>query len=98
MKKRELLKYIGDISQLFSVKEYRYSSGLADSVRGVDIKNGSGLEMTVLPDRALDISSLSFKGINLSYMSKTGIVAPQYFDPKGAGFLRSFYEIGRAHV
>lgn len=91
MIKRELLKYVGDISQLFSVKEYRLTSGLADGVRGVDIKNGSGLEMTILPDRALDISSLSFKGINFSYMSKTGIVAPQYFSHGKTGFLRSFY-------
>jgi hypothetical protein len=89
--KRELLKYLGDPSQLFGVKEYRLSGGWAEGVRAVDIRTGSGLEMTVLPDRNMDIAQLSYKGTNLSYMSKTGIVSPQYYSDRGNDFLRSFY-------
>lgn len=88
---REIRKYVGDISQLFGVKDYRMSGGKAEGVRAVDIKNGSGLEYTVLPDRGLDIAYLSYKSTNISYISKTGIVAPQYFDKSGLSFLRSFY-------
>jgi hypothetical protein len=57
----------------------------------VDMKNGVGLELTVLPDRALDIANVSYKGMNLSYISSTGIVAPQYFNESGTGFLRNFF-------
>lgn len=89
--KRETLKYVGDISQLFGVKDYRLIGGKAEGVRAIDVKNGSGLEMTILPDRGLDISHLTYKGINLSYISKTGIVAPQYYDDSGLKFLRSFF-------
>lgn len=89
--KREILRYVGDTSQLFGVKDYNLRGGKAEGVRAIDIKNGSGLEFTVLPDRSMDIANLSYKGVNFSYISKTGIVAPQYFEAPGAGFTRSFY-------
>lgn len=76
LSKREILKYIGDFSQLFGTKEYTLHGGKAEGVRAVDVKNGSGLEFTVLPDRCMDIAWLSYKGNNLSYISKTGIVSP----------------------
>ena len=89
--KREMLKYAGDFSQLFGIKEYMLAGGKANGVKAFDVKNGSGLEFTVLADRCLDIAGLSFKGINCSYISKTGIVAPEYYNENGIGFLRSFH-------
>jgi hypothetical protein len=87
----EMLKYIGDLSQLFGIKEYTLSGGKANGVKALDVKTGSGLEFTVVADRCLDIAGLSFKGINCSYLNKTGIVAPQYYNDKGDGWLRSFF-------
>ncbi len=89
--KREILKYIGDFTQVFGTKEYTLSGGKAQGVKAVDVKNGSGLEFTVLPDRCMDIAWLSYKGSNMSYISKTGIVAPQYYNETGLNWLRSFY-------
>lgn len=86
-----MLKYAGDFSQLFGIKEYTLSGGKASGVKAFDVKTGSGLEFTVIADRCLDIAGLSFKGINCSYISKTGIVAPEYYDENGIGFLRSFH-------
>ena len=88
--KREMLRYVGDVSQLFGIKEYVLVDGKAKGVRAFDVKNGSGLEFTILADRCLDIAGLSFKGINCSYITKTGIVAPEYYDENGIGFLRSY--------
>ncbi len=90
-KRKELLKYVGDPSQLFGVKKYRFVGGKADGVTAVDVKNGTGLEYTVLADRGLDIAYLTYKGINLSYISKTGIVAPQYCTDINFGFRRNFF-------
>ena len=90
MNKREMLRYVGDVSQLFGIKEYNLVDGKAKGVRAYDINNGSGLEFTILADRCLDIAGLSFKGINCSYITKTGIVAPEYYDESGIGFLRSY--------
>jgi len=89
--KRHLLRYVGDFSQLFSIKEYTLSGGRAGGVKAIDIKNGSGLEFTVVADRCLDIAGLSFKGSNCSYLNKTGIVSPEYYEKDGNGFLRSFF-------
>lgn len=89
--KREMLKYVGDFSQLFGVKEYKLSGGKADGVKAMDIKTGGGLEFTVVADRCMDIAGLSFKGTNCSYLNKTGIVSPAYYEKDGDGFLRNFF-------
>lgn len=86
-----MLKYVGDFSQLFGIKEYTLLGGKAKGIKAFDVKNGSGLEFTVLVDRCLDIAALSFNGINCSYNSQAGIVAPEYYDENGNGFLRSFH-------
>ncbi len=91
MSKREILKYTGDLSQVLGAKDYTFNGGKAQGVRAIDVRNGSGLEFTLLPDRGMDIAWMSFRGINCSYISKTGIVAPQYYCDNGIDFLRSFY-------
>jgi hypothetical protein len=91
LSKRELLKYVGDFSQVFGIKEYILADGKAKGVKAFDVKNGSGLEFTLIADRCLDIAGLSFKGINCSYITKAGIVAPEYYDANGIGFLRSYF-------
>lgn len=88
--REEMLKYAGDFSQLFGVRDYTFNSGKAKGVRALEVDNGAGLRFTVLPDRALDIAYLSHKGINLSYIDKMGVVAPQFFEYKAFEFLRSF--------
>ncbi|WP_410512851.1 aldose 1-epimerase family protein [Paenibacillus sp. BR2-3] len=89
--KREILKYTGDFSQVFGTKDYTLSGGKSQGVRAIDVKNGSGLEFTVLPDRGMDIAWLSYKGTNISYISKTGIVSSEYYNEAGTNFLRNFY-------
>lgn len=89
--KRELLKYVGDYNQLFGIKEYTLTGGKSKGVKAFDVRNGSGLEFTVLADKCLDIAGLSFKGTNCSYISKTGIVAPEFYNENSIGFLRSFH-------
>ena len=90
MNKRELLKYVGDFSQVFGIKEYTMTEGKSKGVRAFDVKNGSGLEFTILADRCLDIAGVSFRGTNCSYMAKAGVVAPEYYNESGIGFLRSY--------
>jgi len=91
MDKRQILKYVGDLSQLFGIKEYTLTSGKAKGIRAFDVKTGSGLEFTILADRCMDISSLSVKGTNCSYTTKAGIVSPEFYIEEGIGFLRNFF-------
>ena len=91
MDKHQLLRYIGDFSQLFGIKEYTLSQGKAQGVKAFDVNNGAGLEFTVLADRCLDIGKLAFKGVNCSYLSKTGIVSPKYYAGSDVSFFNGFY-------
>lgn len=83
-------QYIGHDSQLYGIEEHRLVGGKGDGMRLYEINNGMGLEMTVSPDRNGDITRLRFKGINMSYMSPCGYVAPAYYDSIGANWLSSF--------
>jgi galactose mutarotase-like enzyme len=59
-------------------------------MRLLEVRNGKGLQFTLSLDRAADISRLSVMGINFGYFSPAGYVSPAYYDPNGAGFLKSF--------
>lgn len=82
--------YIGHDSQIYGVEEHRLVGGKGDGMRLLEVNNGKGIELTITPDRACDISRLRFQGINLSYLSPCGYVAPAYYDDKEAGWLKSF--------
>ncbi len=82
--------YIGRDAQLFGVEEHRLVGGRGDGMRLYEVTTGGGLTMTVEPDRCLDISRISYRGVNLSYFSCSGYVAPAYYDKNGTGFLDSF--------
>ena len=82
--------YVGHDSQLNSIEEHRIVGGKGDGMRIYQINNSKGLEMTVSPDRNGDITRLRCKGVNLSYMSPCGYVAPAYYDSIGSNWLGSF--------
>ena len=59
-------------------------------MRATDINTGSGLQYTVLPDRAMDISLASYKGTNLVYLTCNGETNPAFYEQEGIGWLRTF--------
>lgn len=82
--------YIGNSLQTRGAEQYVLQNGKGDGMHFIYVRNGLGLEAWISVDRAGDVSRLSFKGDNFSYFSPCGYVAPQYYDAKGAGFLKSF--------
>ncbi len=82
--------YIGHSSQLYGVEEHRLVGGKGDGIRLFEIHNGKGIDLTVSADRCADISRLRFKGVNLSYMTACGYVAPAFYDNVGDHWLSSF--------
>lgn len=83
-------EYTGHDSQLYGVEEHRIVGGRGDGMRIFEVNNGKGIELVVAPDRNGDITRLRFCGINMSYMSPCGYVAPAYYDAIGDHWLRSF--------
>ena len=90
MNYKEEKKYIGHKDQLMKVKKIRMEDGKASGVEMVDVQNRSGMHFDVNISRGMDIPYLDFCGENIGFISPCGVVAPEYFDDKGLGFLKSF--------
>lgn len=90
MTKQELLRYVGSVEQIGGIRDVTYNDGRAKGVRAIEVNTGN-LCFTVLPDRCLDIAQASFKGQAFAWISKTGVVAPQYYEKDGKNWLRGFY-------
>lgn len=84
------LAYIGHEFQLFGVEEYYLIGGRGQGCKIYHIKNGLGLELYINLDRGGDIVNLTFKGVNISYLTPNGYVSSKYYDDKKDGFLKSF--------
>ena len=82
--------YIGLEAQLYGIEEHRLVGGKGDGMRLLQVRNGKGLEMTVVPDRCADIYRLYFDGVNMGFFGPCGYVAPSYYQPTGSDWLKSF--------
>lgn len=91
LSKRDMEAYCGDVSQLFYIRRCRLEEGKSKGTEALQIRNGQGLSMLVLPDKCFAIPELTFQGINVGFISKTGICGPQFYQEEGTrGFLRTF--------
>ncbi|PIE31549.1 hypothetical protein CSA56_17960 [candidate division KSB3 bacterium] len=87
----ELIKRVGDMSQIAGVKAVELTDGNERGIRAAEFKTGSGFNFTVLADRGLDISSADYCGQSLCWRSCTGDTHPAYYESEGLGWLRGFY-------
>ena len=90
MDKKELLKYVGSVEQIGGIRDFTFNDGKAKGVRAIEVNTGS-LRFTILPDRCMDIAQADYKGQAISWISKTGITAPQYYEKDEKNWLRGFY-------
>ncbi|MBP5216338.1 MAG: aldose 1-epimerase family protein [Bacilli bacterium] len=82
--------YLGNDAQCAYIEEHRLVEGKGAGMRLYEINNGNGLFMVLSPDRNMDIARLSYRGINLSYFSPCGYVAPAFYEGAGTNWLKSF--------
>lgn len=90
MNRQELLKHIGSVGQIGGIRDFTVNDGKSKGVRVIEVDTGI-LRFSVLPDRCMDIANTYYKGNAVSWISKTGIVSPQYYEKEGKGWLRSFF-------
>lgn len=81
MTRRETLKLIGNMDQVAGITEKTFARGKAKGIASYEVKTGSGLEYTLLPDKCLDIYELRYKGCNISFLAKNGLVSSTYGYP-----------------
>lgn len=83
MTRRDLLRSVGNISQLARARYCELLDGRGGGVKAVEVVTGGGLEFTLLQDKCLDVFDMRYKGLNLGFIAKPGIASPQYFNPQG---------------
>lgn len=88
--RKEMLRYAGNTSQLVGARRMAIADGTAGGMRVAEVKTGAGLAFTVLEDKCLDIYDLSYKGINLAYQCKNGLVHGERYSIQPGEFLKLF--------
>ena len=89
--KRQLLDLVGDISQVAHTRRAELIEGNERGADLIEVFNASGLCLSILPGRALDIASAHYKGMSLCFRSNTGDVGPAFYEPQGYGWMRGFF-------
>ena len=90
MNKQELLKHIGSVEQIGGIRDYTFNEGKEKGVRAIEIDTGK-IRFIILPDRCMDIAQAFYKGTAVSWISKTGITSPTYYNKEGSEWLRGSY-------
>jgi len=76
----DLLKKMGDISQIAGVRRVDFTSGKGRGTEAYEVYNLSGIRFTVLTDMCMDILDFNYRGINIGYLSKNRIVNNKFFN------------------
>jgi hypothetical protein len=88
MDKKAIMKNMGSMQQVAYVRPLTFTEGYVNSCRAYSVKNGP-LQFLVMTDKCLDISECSYKGININFLSKPGLIGRNHFDTHGEEALRS---------
>ena len=84
----KIMKYCGSIQQMIYVRPVTYREGRAEQLNAVEAKCGDIFFHSAL-DKALDISDLSYKGMNMTFLAKPGLEGRNHYDTNGEEALRS---------
>lgn len=82
----DLLKHLGNINQIAGIRVSTLRRGRGVGMDIAEFYNAAGLRFTVLPDRCMDLNDLSYKGINLSFQSKNGLISGASFESSPDSF------------
>lgn len=85
---KELMKYCGSLQQLIYARPITYKEGRAEHLNAVEAKCGD-LVFHCAADKALDVTDLSYKGLNMTFLAKPGLQGRNQYDTNGAEAQRS---------
>ena len=75
--KEDVIKRNADRT-IYGIKQYQLTGGKSGGLNMVEVHNAQGLSLDLCADRCLDITALTFKGVNMGYQSKNALVNPQF--------------------
>jgi hypothetical protein len=88
--RQELLRHVGQLSQVAGVRLLAFEDGQARGVRLLEFRTGTGFAFEVLVDRTFDIGRCEMSGMPLSWTSGVGVVGPWYYEPEEWGWFRAW--------
>lgn len=88
MTKKEFHRYVGSMQQVAYIRPIEYQEGRSSQLKAFEIKSGD-LHFHVTSDKCLDISDFSYKGMNMTFLAKTGLQGRNSYDTNGEESLRS---------
>lgn len=81
---------ISNPAQVGGIETSTLDNGVGRGTRIAWINTGTGLRYKVVIDRGMDIADAFFNQYSLTWLSETGVSAPQPFSDKGLSWLRQF--------
>ncbi|MFS0726743.1 DUF4432 family protein [Paenibacillus sp. 1P07SE] len=87
--RRELEMHVGRLEQVGGVRRFTGADGPEAGMDFIQVRTGAGLSYMVTPTKGLDISLAEYGGIPISWQSAGGDVHPMFYEPDGAGWLRT---------
>ena len=90
MERNKFYSYVGNEEQIYGVRRVTLDEGNAKGITIYQVTTAGGLELDILPDSGLDMGRLKFKGVNISYMTKSGYDSPSRFLPMPGQFGKYF--------
>lgn len=88
MKKQDMMKYMGTMQQVAYVRPVTYTEGRSTGLKAYQVKNGC-MTYQVLADKCLDVGEMTYKGININFLSKPGLQGRNHYDTNGEEAIHS---------
>lgn len=82
--------YIGNPSQLCSVRRVKLQEGNGKGTEIIEVFTAGGLQVDILPDTGLDLGQARYRGTNVAWLSKNGYDSPAVFLPYETEFSHTF--------
>jgi len=82
--------YIGNEGQLVTLRRVTIDEGKARGTQVIEVATAGGLSVDILPDNGLDIGQVRFRGRNMTFITKNGLVSPERMLPYENEFLHYF--------
>ncbi|HOV70295.1 MAG TPA: DUF4432 family protein, partial [Clostridia bacterium] len=79
-KREDFLRYVSNISQVAGVFKVQACEGKAKDTTLYQVKTGSGLEFSAIADKCLDLFNVTYKGVNIGFLAKNGLVGNGWFN------------------
>lgn len=88
--KSDLYKRSVNIGQVASIDEVEMKEGRSKDMKVFRVRSASGLAFDLMPGKGMDIASLSYKGVNISLLTRNGLSSPENMFPADGEFERYF--------